>query len=196
MCARTSSSTYRPPRRIAATPRPWYSVNTTKTRSCRCLVWKLRAGPWRSVGRVENSAGSNNETYQHTSTRPISRTPGPVPASGLRTVSGADDEVELAPGRCATRHLEGLAAADDASGRRSGDQRREDVAPVVEPAGDDPPGRPTDHLHGPRLHPERPAGAGRHPASGPTSGRGCAAAGRRGRGTDPTATRRPQQTPV
>jgi putative transcriptional regulator len=37
------------------------------------------------------------------------------------------------------------------SRRRSADQRREDVALVVESAGDDPAGRLADHLRGARL---------------------------------------------
>ena len=59
-------------------------------------------------------------------------------AAGGSGVSGR--EVEPAPGRRPARHLEGLGAAADARRGRAGDQRREDVEPVVRAAGHHPAG--------------------------------------------------------
>ena len=63
--------------------------------------------------------------------------PGDAPPGGS---AASGREVEPAAGRRPARHLESLPAAADARRRRAGDQRGEDVEPVVRAAGHDPAG--------------------------------------------------------
>src|SRR5262249_25065548 len=96
-----------------------------------------------------------------TSTARTSRTPGPRGSSAPPT-GGRDwrDEVDPAAGGRQPWHLEGQRVAAAARRPRPGDQRGEDVGPVVGPAEHGQAGGAGRHLHGARLR-RRRAGAAR-----------------------------------